>query len=471
VPIDATVTQSPGWWLNRLGKQLLDSERQRRLTLLDDWYRGVPPLPAGQEAAADAFHAFLRESQSNFAELIIEAPQERMTPVGIRTSADSDETGDADAWRIWQRAGLAAAAPEVHRTFLRCGEAYVIVGEVDGDTRVPVITAEEPEQVITEHDPVQERRVLAGLKVYKDDLLGRTVAHLYLPGRVYCALGPQTSQVVTATVAFDVRSWEWDEERGGEDGTLLKCGPVVPVVRFRNRRGLGEFETHLPLLKRINRTILQRMIVVVLQAFKQRAAIGLPLRDEQGKVIDYTGLFSAAPDAMWQLPQGAEMWESSNVDISPILSSVRDDVRHLAAVTRTPLHYLEPGGENQSAEGAALAREGLVFKVEDRRILAGAAWSQVMSLAFRWMQDDRADLDALELLWAPAERYSLGEKASASAQAVTGGVPWRTRMTSIWQFPPDQVDRMESERADDALLQPEVTAVQQRDAAQPAAAG
>ena len=45
-----------------------------------------------------------------------------------------------------------------------------------------------------------------------------------------------------------------------------------------------------------------------------------------------------------------------------------------------------------------------------------------------------------------AERYDAASKAEAA------GVPWRTRMLDILQFSPQQVDRMDAERATDALL-------------------
>ena len=89
-----------------------------------------------------------------------------------------------------------------------------------------------------------------------------------------------------------------------------------------------------------------------LQAFRQRAIKGdLPEFDETGKKIDYDSIFSSDPAAMWLLPNGVEMWESSGSDLTPILESVKADVRELAGRTRTPLYYLFPN-EGGSAEGA-----------------------------------------------------------------------------------------------------------------------
>jgi hypothetical protein len=208
---------------------------------------------------------------------------------------------------------------------------------------------------------------------------------------------------------------------------------------------------HLDHLDRINHMLLQRMVIATMQAFRQRAVRGnLPELDDAGNPIDYNDLFVADPGAMWQLPEGVEIWESGQVDLGPILQSVKDDVQQLAAVTFTPQHYLIPEASRSSgsAEGAQLSREGLVFKTEDRIARASIGWKQVMSLAFRLLGDDaRADLNALEPIWAPAERLTLSERADAAIKATD--VPWRAKMAELWGFDPEQIDRMEADRGAD----------------------
>jgi hypothetical protein len=152
------------------------------------------------------------------------------------------------------------------------------------------------------------------------------------------------------------------------------------------------------------------------------------------------------------LPEAVEMWESGQVDLTPILSAVKDDVRHLSAVTRTPLPMLDPDSANQTAEGATAAKEGLIFKVEDRLNRATEGMKDVMSLAFLFSRRRRAG---------PIDRRSrcCGRRPSAgrwpsglTRPARLTDIPWRTKMTDIWGFSPQEVDRMESERATDALL-------------------
>lgn len=332
------------------------------------------------------------------------------------------------------------------------GDGYAIVGPPEEGDDLPVITAEDPRQVITAHDPVRQSRVLAGLKLWWDPETSEDLAYVYLPGYVRVARRPARSSTLGPLFRFSASAWSWDD-----DASFALPIPDVPVVRFRNRRGVGEFEPHVDLLDRINHMILQRMVIATLQAFRQRAVKGVPVKDPKtGEPIDYEQIFSADPGALWLLPATAEMWESGQVDLSPILASVRDDAKDLATVTRTPFSYFNPDAANGSAEGASLQREGLVYKTEDRLTRAGAGHARGMSLAFQYLGDTvRADPLSIETLWRPVERFSLSERYDAAVKAKAAGVPWRSVMTDILAFTPGQVARMEAERADDILLAPE----------------
>lgn len=495
MPINVDAPRSPGWWLNRLSGRLMDRERQRRFQELADRLDGKPPLPVGAANARKAFEAFQRKACSNLAELIVEATRERMRPTGIRTSADGDETGDTEAWRIYRRAGLTVETAEVLDLMLGMSEGYMLVGPVDEGTGAPVVTAEDPRWAITENDPAQPAKVLASLKMLHDDADDVDRAYLILAPDVEAGR-PKVTQFVASREArkltgwrmeFNARTWGWDTDRGGVDGAALVVDRV-PMVRFLNRRGLGEFEPHTDLLDRINHTILDRMVVSAMQAFRQRAIKGLPTvypagHPKAGEEIDYEGMFIADPAAFWLLPEAAEVWESGQLDLTPILASVKDDFQHVSAVTRTPMHMLQPAGENQSAEGAGLAREGLVFKTEDRIDRADNPLTSVVSLCFQYMPDevryadgpdgrlDRADMDKLQIIWAPVERLSLMERADAWSK--TQDMPFRTRLVKIFGMAPHEADQVVAEQtADLARLaafapRPQLVQPQQSAAVQP----
>ena len=214
----------------------------------------------------------------------------------------------------------------------------------------------------------------------------------------------------------------------------------------------GEYEPYLDLIDRINHMILQRLIIATTQAFKQKWLKGdFPTHDSDGNEIDYNGLFESAPGAMWMLPEDASIGELGQTDTNDILAAVRADIQDFAAVTRTPMHYLNSEGANQSAEGAALSREGLVFKTEDRIARATVGWSKVMSLMFRYTGDSvRSELLDLEPIWETPERYSLSERADANSKFQD--IPFSSRMTLVGQFSPAEIAEMEVERAGEAIL-------------------
>jgi hypothetical protein len=458
VPIDVTTLpplgEAPsevgaGWWVQRLARELQDDRRQARLKLLDDWYRGEPPLPGVARNAREAVQDFYRECDSNFAALLVEAVRERQRVRGLRSAADSDSTGDAEAWALWMRMRMPLVSADALRLKARFGSAAILVSPPsEGDPETPVATAEDPRSVAFETDPLRHWVARAGLKMFRDEVAGLDLAYLYRPGRVDVAAREATRRRPGGPVKFSADGWEWAPELEPE----VPAG-LMPLIPFTNLDGQGEFEPHLSLLRRINRIVLQELTIATLQAFKQRALKGAPNKDDKGNLIDYNDIFTADPGAIWLLPQSAELWESGQVDLSGILSMATESIKKLSAVARTPLPMLIPGSQNQSAEGAAAAREGLVFKVEDRNARDQDPLALAVSAAYRWLGDEeRARLNSLSVIWAPPQRSSLSERANAMAQAATGGVPWRTRMIEYGEHDPADVDRMESERDDDLLF-------------------
>ena len=315
-----------------------------------------------------------------------------------------------------------------------------------------LLTRCSPFSTITEHDPVDATWVEAGLRMWQ----GKTTDHavLHLPGRVWKFV--RDAQALPDGMRPFLPGGEWSvvpEESG--PSSLER----VPIVRFTNRDGLGEFAKHTDLLDRINWVILQRLLIVGMQAFRQRALEedaknegALDETDENGDDIDWNEAFIPGPDALWVLPPGVKIWESQPGDIQQILSAAKDDIGQFAAVTRTPMSTFMPGdGENQTAEGAAFAREGLVFKAEDRIERFTSSWDTLVPIG---LQIDGINAD-VQTQWAPAERQSLAEKFDALTKS--GDLPWRRRMTDILGYSADVVDQMEIERARDAVLAASVT--------------
>lgn len=436
--VDAPGT--PEWWLVRLAGQL--NARKDRYQRLANYAVGHHDLPIGHPKAREAFRRFQRKARSNYTGLVAEAPLERLRVTGFRMGADQDEASDRDAQRIWQANHLDANSALVHRAALEQSRGYVIVGPPRGD--VPLITAEDPMQVHHESDPTDRRRVRAAVKMWHDDADNRVHAVLYLPDRI--------SYFETAATGKDHQlanpaSWRYEDDDAAGLG-------VVPVVPFVNRQrlngdGLAEFEDVIDIQDRINHMLLDRMVIGYLQAFRQRWATGVNLEDEDGRA---ELPFVPGVDLLWATPdEKAKFGDFDEADLRQLLDAVKDDVRDLAAVSRTPPHYLLGDVANLSAEALDAAEAGLVAKVVNRQDAFGEQWEQVIRIAFRYLEDPRADVVDSETLWAPAQRQSVSKLADAAVKEKEAGVPWRQRMERLG-FTPAEISRMESQRTQDALL-------------------
>jgi hypothetical protein len=461
--IEVDTVESPGWWLLRCHRKL--QLRLPRLERLELYRSGNPPFARRSEVEKEAFRAFQKTARLNMAETLISSITERLTVRAIRTSQGTTEAGDSLAWDVFKANMLHVELPDVLDNMLGLSDAYMMVGvnpdAGDKPTAEDIwITGEDPRQVVTIHDPVRQSQIRAGAKFYHDHDEDRDDAVLCRPGVVYTAFRPRKSRA-KSSVSFSGSSWSWDEERGGEDGIDYPAGleDAVGIVRFRNRKGVAEFEPHIDVLDRINHMILQRMVIVTMQAFRQRALKGdfptvypadWPDESLRGQKIDYDELFVSSPDALWLIPGAAEIWESAQADIQGVLTAVQDDLKHLAAASGRPFWIFAP--DNQSASGAEHANDGLVFAVEDRAMRAGQAIAQVESLALRFMgETERAKLGAITVDWMPFERHSLQTKAAAAQAAKAAGHSDRFILENVWQLTPEEIAIEEQAKAADQL--------------------
>lgn len=461
---------SPGAWLEKCFEKR--ESRSERLNELNAWHEGNPPVPSAVANAREAFVEFEEESVTNFAGMITGSVRERMAVREIRTAA-SGEKRDAEAWKHWVNNSLMVEMSTVIETFLALGDSYMMVG-TDPETEQVVVTAEDPRDLVTFHNPLNQAQVRAAAKFYHDPELGRAYVVLMLRGgadtfgagskaRSFTAYKDAESDEVGG---FEPDAWTWDEDQGGPDGMELKHA-LVPVVRFRNRNGKGEFEEHIKILRRINRAVFQLTVIVMYQAYKQRAVI-LDDDDEDGHdeievqdsfkekigLDDLDDALTSDPGSWFLLPRGAKIWESTQTDVQGILSAIKDDVMRLAAVTRRPMAIFAP--DNQSAAGADFTREGLTFATEDKITRATQGLVDLFHLIFLTEGDEkRADKSQIMVGWMPTVRHSLTDMASATAQ-VAATMPKRTIYREIWQMTPEEIMQVEAEAADELLLMQEL---------------
>lgn len=450
-----TIPNSPAWWLLRLGKQL--NTDARRLDRLDAYWRGDHPLPFGNQKMREAYRRFQGQSRTNFCKLVAESVIERLRVTGFRTGGDGSEALDKEAWSWWQSNHLDSNSGLVHRAAIIMSRAYVIVGEDPERDNWPLVTGEDPRQVIHESAPHNRRKLLAALKTWWDDIDKRQRAVTYLPDSIHYYRGVESvtdddRRSNLSQTLWRAAAWEEDVTDEMPEGVVdnpLSMVPVVPFLTCPDLRGntLGEFEDVIPIQDRINTEVLDRMVISAMQAYRQRWAVGVDLTDENGNP---TGGFDPGADLLWNVSdEAARFGEFQPADLSAVLRAVEADVQHLAAITRTPPHYLLGSIINTSGDALAAAETGLTSKVEERSTEFGESWEMVYQLA--GVIQGRKIPDSCEVIWQNPQFRTLTEMAAANVQLVTAGVPWRTRM-SLLDFSPAQIEQMASERVQDAMV-------------------
>lgn len=432
---------TPDEWLPILTKRL-DDERPR-IDLLRSYANGDAPLPEGGPNIRAAWSAFQKKARTNLGELIIEALAERIICNALSVAGASSD--DDAARQIWSENRMAIALGDTIRDMLTVGIGYMVIG-ADGGR--PVITSEKPEYMYAATDPLRPWVARAGVKVWRDVDAEQDYCYVWAGGvRQKYARPMYQNPTAKARKLLTKATGGWEPSAEAENYTGLP-----PIVVFENHDGTGEYESHTDIIDRVNKDTLDRSVTIAMQAFRQRYLEGgLPKTDEEGNPIDYTAIFVPAPGALWDLPEGVTLKETqeSAQSILAMLSAEKDDLRNLAAVTRTPLPMLVPEGANQSAAGSEFSKEGLITKSKDRIERIKPAGSEVMTRAMKIVNSEFDSI--VELGFADPTFVTFAEKHDANVKAKSGDVPWRRRMIDILGYSAQEVDGMQTELEEERL--------------------
>jgi hypothetical protein len=433
--------------------------RLKRLDGYRDGTSAVPVMATGE--MREAYRQFVSRCRLNMAELISTSRTNRMRPIGFRTAAPGDKNGDAAAMRTWKRSNMKVGARDWFGYMADYGVGYLTVTgpQTPSAAAEPIMIPSSPWTTITSQYAARPWVSEAALQVGHDAIAGRDMMTLSRDGYMRIAVrAARASTFPTNGSRWNPgRDWEWLTDRiplGYTDDTT--------VVQLAMKDGKAVYEDHTDHLDRINGTILDRCTIIAMQAFRQRAIEGdLPqfypddFADEslRGERIDYNSLFQAGPAALWMLPAGAKVWESTTTDITPVLTAEERDIRHLAAVTSTPLYVLSPDAAAGSAAGAGLAKEMNVSATEDMMDRAEGAIALAHSKAFRGMADPvRAEVGEIETIWATLDSSQWLQKAQAG-QAAKDTMPRRMIWEKVYGLSPAEIEQAEQDASDESLLE------------------
>jgi hypothetical protein len=382
-----------------LTKELLKSARPEwaRLRRLVRYIRGRQALPWLPDNVESEYRDIARKSASNWLELVV-----RATAQGLHVDGYGDATSETTAgslvWdRGWQTNGMDAHQHSLHRAVLSLGYSYLPVLPAD-DGGVWMRPESAHRMFAVYDDPADEWPRAAVREVGKDrwDLFDDEARYLITPDGV--TVSPHNLG-------------------------------ICPIVKMQAQLDLlgdpqGEIEQVVPVQDRIVDATFTLQMVAKYGAFPQRWIAGLhAANDDDGNPIPpnikaYVDHILIAKDPDTKFGQFAA------ADLRQYVEALEAHIRHLAAITQTPPHYLLGSLVNLSAESLAAAESGLQRKIRDRREVLGEGYEQAMRLAALILGDEVAAADtSSQVHWADIESRSLAQVADALLKLGQLGIP------------------------------------------------
>lgn len=428
--------------------------RARRAALLDDYYEGNHRVPEAVSASKQtrAYLRLLELSDTNWPQLIVDSVEERLEVQGL--SMGSEDASDR-AWEIWQANALDADSGLAHQAALTAARAFVIVWPSSEPGGAPSVTIEHASTCLVEYAPGSRRVRVGAIRRWTDG--ARWYATLYRPDGVYkfqtdpATTDPSSSPPADQWVRREVQGEDWPLSNPFD-------GRVNVIELAVNRRlrpspfgvAFGEFETNLGHIDRINYALFSQIVAMTWSGFPLRAKIGDPVtRDDDGNPIKPFDV-SADQVVLIENPEG-KLIQLPEASLENYGMAIDRYVEQLAALTKTPAHYLLGKMVNVSADAIRAAEAGLVSKVRRHHRALGEAWEEVARLALiadGSAQD--ADLSSAEVIWKDPESRSLAERADAASK-LAPILPWQALASKVLQASPQEIAQWEGQRASDAL--------------------
>ena len=392
-------------------------------------------------------------SSNNFASLVVSAVAQVSHMKGISRSGSTDTL---KIWETFQRNQWTSRQHPIHRAAIGHGVAYGVV-----------VPGEDP----LSGSPLARMRGKAATRMaafYDDDD------------------DEWAEFAIEATKSFKSRSIEriqegWDVKLWNKRGIhILKCKGdgetlddwtyieridhfmrVTPIARLANQIDLdghtiGEIEPVLPILRRIDQDLFDRLIKQRFGAWKVRYIAGMAkpkASDEQA-----TKMRLAIDDLLVSTDKETKFGTLDADDLKGQIEATDADLRLLSAISQTPPHHLLGLSSNLQAEALAAAEAGLKRKSFLFRTNAADFHSQMARLA-AMAENDRETAGAwdLSVSWMPDETQSMIQAAQSMAVfADQVHVP----LEMVWEMMPGWTDsdverakRLVEDGSIDALIQ------------------
>lgn len=425
----------------------LDGRRLTRageLDVLSAAYEGRHQKPVLPPDVDFQFDELRRLATSPWMRLVVDAAAERLRVDGFRTSADRDADKVVHSW--WQHNRLDAGSALVHVEAIKLGLAYVSV--FPGDV-MPRIRGEHPCQTYVEYDAEEPEVALYAIKTWLgSDGYGYTT--LYTPEWLYRFVTAQPDPTYSTRPGTRAVLGMWMPRTTDGMWPVRNSMGVVPFEPFYNCPTLdggytSDIAPVLPIQDRIDQTLFARIVAGEYGAFRQKWVTGItlaknsdgsPRKPEHLNVSQARILMGEEPDIRFG--------EFAATDLGNYIKAIEADIQHLAAITKTPPHYLlGQSGAFPSGESLKSTETGLMARVYSKQVAFGESWENVIRLAGRAVGDtERANDQEAEVIWANTESRTMAELSdSLLKEKATIETP-RVMLAERYGYTPTQIERM-----------------------------
>lgn len=463
--------------------------RRPNIEKLNRYFRGDQPLAFASEEWRSFHKGRFGDFSDNWCGVVANSPAERLRVNGFRLGDNTDPLSDEERqlMRAWDINEMDAQSSQGFlQSIIAKRSAVLVWGDSDDE---PIVTWEDPAQVVVDYDPQRPRIRRSALKAWIE---GDTeYATLYRPDEVWkfqrptvagsAVTGMTESGIVVSSGSYTQGGWE---QRDGTEDLWPIPNPLglVPIVEFPNRPMLGGEP-----LSDIAGTTSMQDAINLLWAYLFGAAdyASMPARVIMGQeppkvpILDDNGQkIGEKPVEMEQLKRGRLLWltgEKTNIDqFAPANLEVFTDVinravRHLAAQTRTPVHYIVGELNNVNGETLQAGETGLVKKVEEIQLFFNPAVREVNRL-IALVRNQRDVAEACRtgtVLWADAETRTTAQAADAALKDRQIGFPllWvAEKRYGLSQAELDRLGKMIEDEANDPMLAQVLRGVDDADA-------
>lgn len=430
-------------------------ERAPEIELWEQYYEGVHRLAFATSRFRETFGNLFREFADNWMGLIVDASVERLAIQGFRFGDGSDDS-DQDAWDMFRDNGLDSDSDIAHTEAVKLGKAYLIVDPHDKtDLGNPTISVEHPSQTIVACVAGNRKRRKAGLKEWTDHS-GYVYANVYFPDGTYrFQTDSKTSESQRSTGGLGIygdvfpadflgppaqgcinKDTRWIPRQDGEPFFVAHNLGVVPVIPLENNPSLkvggrSDIAPIIPIQDGLNKLVMDMIIASEFASFGQRWATGIEIpRDPETQKPISDQRFLAAVSRVWAVEdENAKFGQFEASDLGNYTKAIEMLIQHVAAITRTPPHYLlGQSGNFPSGDSLAATETGLVAKVKRKMTNFSAGWEEAIRLGFKAKGDPKGDQVA-ETVWADPEQRIRAARIDGAVKMSTLGVP----QDAVWE--------------------------------------